>query len=132
MKVTIGQDLINEGTTNHTAQLLTVNNDLKNTGKFKSDSAFVVINDVTTSGSGSEFDSNGTPNSVKGNFTQDGGEVTFAMKTTTQIDGTFACQAGKFEREGLNGGIQYRATVNVGELGATNGTTSTAWPTQYK
>lgn len=132
VKVTIGQDLINEGTTNHTAQLLTVNNDLKNTGKFKSDSAFVVINDVTTSGSGSEFDSNGTPNSVKGNFTQDGGEVTFAMKTTTQIDGTFACQAGKFEREGLNGGIQYRATVNVGELGATNGTTSTAWPTQYK
>lgn len=128
VKVVVGNDLINEGTVTHTANLLTVTRDLKNAKNFTSKNNFVVNGNVETAG---KFDSDGKDNLVKGNFTQSAGEVTFAMNTTTKIEGTFACNAGTFEREGLNGSAQYRATVNVGNLGATNGQTSTAWPTQY-
>lgn len=127
VEVTIGGNLENEGTTTHTAKLLTVSKDLNNSGSFTSKQSFKVGEDVTTTGT---FDSDGTPNTVGGNFTQDGGTVTFAYQTTTTISGTFACTKGTFEREGLNGSSAYRATVNVGDLGALSGTTSTAWPTQ--
>lgn len=131
VKVTIGQDLINEGKVTHEADLLTVKRDLMNENSFTSKKNFEVHRNVETGdGDSVKFDSEGENNLVKGNFTQTGGEVTFAMKTTTKIEGTFACNKGKFEREGLNGNTTYRATVNVGTLGATNGTTNTAWPTE--
>lgn len=128
VNVTIGGNLENEGTTTHTAKSLTVSKDLNNKGSFTSKQSFKVGGDVVTTGT---FDSDGTPNTVGGNFTQNGGTVTFAYQTTTTITGTFACaKGGTFEREGLNGSSAYRATVNVGDLGALSGTTSTAWPTQ--
>lgn len=127
VNVTIGGNLENEGTTTHTAKSLTVSKDLNNKGSFTSKESFKVGNDVKTTGT---FDSDGTPNTVGGDFTQNGGTVTFAFQTTTTISGTFACTKGTFEREGLNGSSAYRATVNVGDLGALSGTTSTAWPTQ--
>ena len=90
---------------------------------------FNVEGNVSTSGT---FDSNGALNTVSKNFTQQGdsSNSTFAAQTTTTINGTFNCLAGTFEREGLDGGTNYRATVNVGVLGKTEGTTTTAWPTE--
>ena len=100
---------------------------IKNEGTLLSKSTFEVVNDIVTSGT---FRSEGTNNTTL-NFTETDGEVTFAAQTTTTITGTFNCFDGIFERLGLNGTSQYRATVNVNVLGATDGTTSTAWPTEY-
>lgn len=128
--VTVGGNLWNAGTVEHTADLLTIEKKLDNTltGKFYSKNPLTVNGQVVTEG---ELDIDGTPNFVKKDFTQNGGTVTFATKTTTTIEGIFNCWSGKFEREGLNGTNQFRATVNVNQLGETNGTTDTAWPTQY-
>lgn len=142
--LTIGNDLNDNGTFTNYIKDFVVENDLKvgaTTGKFVTDDdtsgtktventgSFTVEGNVIVEGT---FDSNGTDNVVKGNFTQDNKNsvVTFAYRTTTTIDGKFDCKAGKFEREGLNGSSAYRATVNVGTLGATNGTTDSAWPTE--
>ena len=133
--VTVGTNLNNNGTTNNQAALFTVNSNLNNnanatgaSSKFVNVTSFLVKGNVVTSGT---FDSNGTPNTVKGNFTQNAGAVTFAPKSTTTIEGTFSSIDGTFEREGLNGGNDYRATVNVNTLGTLTGTTTTAWPTEY-
>lgn len=124
--VEVGGTLINKGNTTHTAKLLKAAN-IENEGTLLSKSTFEVVNDIVTSGT---FTSEGTNNTAL-NFTETDGEVTFAAQTTTTITGTFNCFDGIFERLGLNGTSQYRATVNVNELGATEGTTSTAWPTEY-
>lgn len=128
-EITIGGNLENAGTTTHGADILIVKKDLVNYAKFTSNNNFNVEGNVSTSGT---FDSKGAENKVVGNFTQDDvkSSTTFAPQTTTTINGTFACFAGSFERLGLNGGNNYRATVNVGKLGATDGTTTTAWPTE--
>lgn len=124
--VEVGGTLINKGNTTHTAKLLKAAN-IENEGTLLSKSTFEVANDIVTSGT---FTSEGTNNTAM-NFTETDGKVTFAAQTTTTITGTFNCFDGIFERLGLNGTSQYRATVNVNELGATEGTTSTAWPTEY-
>lgn len=130
-EITIGGNLENAGTTTHGADILTVQKNLNNAkgAIFTSNQSFNVVGNVATSG---VFDSNGAENTVGGNFAQDDSksETTFAPQTTTTINGQFDCFAGSFEREGLQGGNQYRATVNVGVLGATDGTTTTAWPTE--
>lgn len=133
--VTVGTNLNNNGKTKNQAALFTVNSNLNNnaneTGdlsEFVNSTSFLVKGNVVTSGT---FDSNGTPNIVKGNFTQNDGKVTFAPKSTTTIEGTFSSIAGTFEREGLDGTNDYRATVNVNTLGTLTGTTTTAWPTEY-
>ena len=128
-EITIGGNLENAGTTTHGADILVIKKDLVNYNKFTSNNNFNVEGNVSTSGT---FDSNGALNTVSKNFTQQGGSSnsTFAAQTTTTINGTFNCLAGIFEREGLDGGTNYRATVNVGVLGKTEGTTTTAWPTE--
>ena len=100
---------------------------IKNEGTLLSKSTFKVVNDIVTSGT---FTSEGTDNTAL-NFTEKAGQVTFAAQTTTTITGTFNCFGGTFDRLGLDGTSQYRATVNVKELGVIEGTTSTAWPTEY-
>lgn len=130
-EITIGGNLENAGTTTHGADILIVKKDLENRADatFTSNKNFNVEGNVATFGT---FDSKGAENKVVGNFTQDDvdSSTTFDPQTTTTINGTFACFAGSFERLGLNGGNNYRATVNVGKLGATDGTTTTAWPTE--
>lgn len=130
-EITIGGNLENAGTTTHGADILIVKKDLENRADatFTSNKNFNVEGNVSTSGT---FDSNGAENKVVGNFTQENAnsKTTFAYQTTTTINGKFDCFAGSFEREGLNGTSMYRATVNVGTLGETNGTTTTAWPTE--
>lgn len=128
-EITIGGNLENAGTTTHGANILIIKKDLVNYAKFTSNNNFNVEGNVSTSGT---FDSNGALNTVSNNFTQQGNSSnsTFAAQTTTTINGTFNCLDGKFEREGLDGGTNYRATVNVGVLGETNGRTTTAWPTE--
>lgn len=130
-EITIGGNLENAGTTTHGADILIIKQNLNNLADatFKSNKNFNVEGNVATFGT---FDSKGAENKVVGNFTQDdvNSLTTFAPQTTTTINGTFACFAGSFERLGLNGGNNYRATVNVGKLGATDGTTTTAWPTE--
>lgn len=130
-EITIGGNLENAGTTTHGADILIIKQNLNNLtdATFKSNKNFNVEGNVATFGT---FDSKGAENKVVGNFTQDdvNSSTTFAPQTTTTINGTFACFAGSFERLGLNGGNNYRATVNVGKLGATDGTTTTAWPTE--
>lgn len=128
-EITIGGNLENAGTTTHGADILIIKKDLVNYDKFTSNNNFNVEGNVSTSGT---FDSNGALNTVSKNFTQQGdsSNSTFAAQTTTTINGTFNCLAGTFEREGLDGGTNYRATVNVGVLGKTEGTTTTAWPTE--
>lgn len=128
-EITIGGNLENAGTTTHGANILIIKKDLVNYAKFTSNNNFNVEGNVSTSGT---FDSNGALNTVSKNFTQQGNSSnsTFAAQTTTTINGTFNCLDGKFEREGLDGGTNYRATVNVGVLGETNGRTTTAWPTE--
>lgn len=130
-EITIGGNLENAGTTTHGADILIIKQNLNNLADatFKSNKNFNVEGNVATFGT---FDSKGAANKVVGNFTQDdvNSSTTFAPQTTTTINGTFACFAGSFERLGLNGGNNYRATVNVGKLGATDGTTTTAWPTE--
>lgn len=130
-EITIGGNLENAGTTTHGADILIIKQNLNNLtdATFKSNKNFNVEGNVATFGT---FDSKGAENKVVGNFTQDdvNSSTTFAPQTTTTINGTFACFAGSFERLGLNGGNNYRATVNVGKLGTTDGTTTTAWPTE--
>lgn len=130
-EITIGGNLENAGTTTHGADILIIKQNLNNLADatFKSNKNFNVEGNVATFGT---FDSKGAENKVVGNFTQDdvNSSTTFTSQTTTTINGTFACFAGRFERLGLNGGNNYRATVNVGKLGATDGTTTTAWPTE--
>lgn len=130
-EITIGGNLENAGTTTHGADILIVKKDLENRADatFTSNKNFNVEGNVSTSGT---FDSNGAENKVVGNFTQENAnsKTTFAYQTTTTINGKFDCFAGSFEREGLNGTSMYRATVNVDTLGETNGTTTTAWPTE--
>ena len=124
--VEVGGTLINKGNTTHTAKLLKAAN-IKNEGTLLSKSTFEVVNDIVTSGT---FTSEGTDNTAL-NFTEKAGQVTFAAQTTTTITGTFNCFGGTFDRLGLDGTSQYRATVNVNELGVIEGTTSTAWPTEF-
>lgn len=125
--VTIGENLINYGATTHRSALLKAKNIMnEETGAFTSKSTFEVTNDILTSGN---FVSEGTNNKTL-NFKETDGLTTFAAKTTTTVSGRFDCTGGQFERLGLDGGSTYRATVNVGTLGATDGTTSTAWPTE--
>lgn len=127
-EVEIGGNLNNEGTTNHKANKMTVTEDLNNAtdAEFISDQTFNVVGNVLTSGT---FDSNGSPNTVGGNFTQKAGEVTFANQTTTDIAGQFSCEAGIFTREALGTSTNFRATVNVGSLGVLTGTNNGGWPT---
>lgn len=113
----------------HLAELLTVQNDIINHGTFQADKPYNVGHDVQLVNG--TFDSNDGPNTIGNNFVQTGGKSEFAYKTTTTINGTFSCtNGGEFEREALGDGNQYRATVNVGKLGSTEGGhTNTAWPT---
>ena len=127
-EVEIGGNLNNEGTTNHKANKMTVTENLNNAteAEFISAQTFNVVGNVLTSGT---FDSNGTLNTVGGNFTQKAGEVTFACQTTTDIAGQFSCEDGTFTREALGTSTSYRATVNVGSLGVLTGTNNGGWPT---
>ena len=129
-EITIGGNLNNAGTTTHKADILTVKKDLNNeaAASFTSDNSFVVEGNVETAGT---FDSNGTPNTVAGNFDQTAGNTTFAYKTTTTVDGQFSCAKGaSFLREALGTSDDYRATVNVGGLGKLEGNNNGGgWPT---
>ena len=125
--VTVGRDLTAAGNVTHDAILLTVNHDLNvNAMTFTSNGKFAVTGAVKVA-TGATFDSNGDDNTA-GSFTTSG-TTTFAKNTSSDVAGLFECLAGTFEREGLDSGTEYRATVNVGSLGSLNGTTSTAWPT---
>ena len=106
---------------------LIVKNDMKTSGKFTTDGIYDIENVYVFEGG--TFDSNGTPNKV-GSFTQNGGVVTFALNTTTEVEGTFTITGGTCDREGLDGTDKYRATVNVGVLDVQGGSTDTAWPTE--
>lgn len=129
-EITIGGNLNNAGITTHKADILTVNEDLNNVDEstFTSNKQFAVKGNVVTAG---EFDSNGTPNAVTGNFVQTAGKVTFAYKTTTTVDGQFSCAtSASFLREALGTSGDYRATVNVGSLGELKGNNNGGgWPT---
>ena len=129
-EITIGGNLNNAGTTTHKADILTVKKDLNNeaAASFTSDNSFVVEGNVETAGT---FDSNGTPNTVAGNFDQTAGNTKFAYKTTTTVDGQFSCAEGaSFLREALGTSDDYRATVNVGGLGKLEGNNNgSGWPT---
>lgn len=106
---------------------LIVKNNMETSGMFSSDGIYDIENVVVLENG--TFDSNGTPNKI-GSFTQNGGVVTFAYNTTTEVEGTFTITTGTCDREGLNGTDQYRATVNVGVLDIQGGSTDTAWPTE--
>lgn len=127
-KVTIGGNLNNAGTTTHNAEILTIGEDLNNAAdaSFTSNQQFDVKGNVTTYGT---FDSNGDNNTVGDNFTQKGGTVTFAYKTTTNVDKVFSCENGTFVRETLGNDPSYRATVNVGSLDRLDGINNGGWPT---
>ena len=129
-EITIGGNLNNVGTTTHKADILTVKKNLNNeaAASFISNNGFVVEGNVVTAGT---FDSDGTPNTVAGNFDQTAGNTTFAYKTTTTVDGQFSCAAGaSFLREALGTSGDYRATVNVGGLGKLDGDNNGGgWPT---
>ena len=141
--VTIGNDLIveEEGyveTTLKTAETVSAANELKvlhnieNGGMITSNRNFVVGNDFIIT-EGGELDSNGiangTPNTVGNNF-ELSGKASFANYTTTIVNKVFNSETGsEFIREGISGTV-YRATVNVGTLGKTDGTAQGGWPTQ--
>ena len=110
-----------------------VGHDIKNSGLITSDRNFAVMNDFIITATG-ELDSNGIPsgkeNQVGNNF-ELSGKAAFARYTTTIVKGTFNSEAkSQFVREGLGASDVYRATVNVGKLGKTDGAAQGGWPTQ--
>lgn len=110
-----------------------VGHDIKNSGLITSDRNFAVMNDFIITATG-ELDSNGIPsgkeNQVGNNF-ELSGKAAFARYTTTIVKGTFNSEAkSQFVREGLGASDDYRATVNVGKLGKTEGAAQGGWPTQ--
>lgn len=110
-----------------------VGHDIKNSGLITSDRNFAVMNDFIITATG-ELDSNGIPsgkeNQVGNNF-ELSGKAAFARYTTTIVKGTFNSEAKSlFVREGLGASDVYRATVNVGKLGKTEGAAQGGWPTQ--
>ena len=127
--VSVGNDIINDGTvTTANPRKLIVGNDIQNNKDITTADAFEVGHDFIIA-AGATLDSNGTNNTVANNFELTG-ESAFAMKTTTTISNVFNSYAGsKFTREGLSGNV-YRATVNVGKLGKTDGNAIGGWPTQ--
>lgn len=127
----VGNDLIiNEGGETAVANntTLTVNRHMVVDGTFTGSAPYDVKGTVTVNENG-KFDSNATPNTI-GAFVLNGGTATFAYQTTTTITGKFTSISGQFEREGLNGTSQYRATVNADEVDIQGGDTNTAWPTE--
>lgn len=127
--VSVVHDIINDGTvTTANPRKLIVGNDIKNNKNIITDDAFEVGNDFIIA-AGATLDSNGTNNTVTNNFELTG-ESAFAKQTTTTIGKVFNSYDGsKFTREGLTGSV-YRATVNVGTLGKTEGNAIGGWPTQ--
>lgn len=141
--VTVGNDLIvekdgNVETTLKTAETVSTANELKvvhninNSGMITSNRNFVVGNDFIITADGnldSNGIANGTPNTVGNNF-ELSGKATFANYTTTIVNKVFNSETGsEFIREGISGTV-YRATVNVGTIGKTEGTAQGGWPTQ--
>lgn len=142
--VTVGNDLIVEeegnvettlkeaGITVSNANELKVVHDINNSGMITSNRNFVVGNDFIITAKGmldSNGIANGTPNTVGNNF-ELSGKATFANYTTTIVNKVFNSETGsEFIREGISGTV-YRATVNVGTIGKTNGTAQGGWPTQ--
>lgn len=141
--VTVGNDLIveeegNVETTLKTAETVSNANELKvvhninNSGMITSNRNFVVGNDFIITAKGmldSNGIANGTPNTVGNNF-ELSGKATFANYTTTIVNKVFNSEAkSEFIREGISGTV-YRATVNVGTIGKTDGTAQGGWPTQ--
>lgn len=127
--VSVGNDIINDGTvTTANPRKLIVGNDIQNNKNITTADAFEVGHNFIIA-AGATLDSNGTNNTVANNFELTG-ESAFAMKTTTTISNVFNSYDGsKFTREGLSGNV-YRATVNVGKLGKTDGNAIGGWPTQ--
>lgn len=114
------------------ANVLQVDNDIKNAGTITSNRNFKVGHNFNIEATGM-LDSNGipdgTPNEVGNDFNLKG-KSTFAERTTTLINGTFNSYAGSnITREHISG-PEYRATVNVGALGEKNGTATGGWPTK--
>lgn len=140
----IGNDLIVENgatvvtanktvSTVSTKNVLVVGNDIDNSGLITSNRNFDVKNDFKITATG-ELDSNGVENGADnkvGNNFELAGKAAFARYTTTIVDGTFnSAAASQFVREGLGSSDVYRATVNVGTLGTTDGAATGGWPTQ--
>ena len=142
--VTVGNDLIVEeegnvettlkeaGITVSNANELKVVHNINNSGMITSNRNFVVGNDFIITAKGmldSNGIANGTPNTVGNNF-ELSGKATFANYTTTIVNKVFNSEAkSEFIREGISGTV-YRATVNVGTIGKTDGTAQGGWPTQ--
>lgn len=127
--VSVGNDIINKGTvTTANPRKLIVGRDIQNKKNIVTNDAFEVGRDFIIA-TDATLDSNGTNNTVANNFELTG-ESAFAKQTTTTINNVFNSYAGsKFTREGLTGSV-YRATVNVGKLGKTDGNAIGGWPTQ--
>lgn len=124
--------MLNGVPTASAANVLQVDNDIKNAGTIESNRNFKVGNNFNIEATGM-LDSNGikdgTPNEVGNDFNLKG-KSTFAERTTTLINGTFNSYAGSnITREHISG-PEYRATVNVGALGEKNGTATGGWPTK--
>lgn len=130
---TVGTNLIVEGTATHNADLLSVGQDLtvkttdSKNSKFESNGTFAVGRNVVVE-TDATFDSNGDNNTVGNNFTTYG-NTTFASGTTTRVENEFNLAGGTFAREATSGNDD-RATVNVGTLDWTGGTTNTGTPTE--
>lgn len=108
---------------------LFVKNDIFNYGTIISNRTFFVDRDFRIYATG-ELDSYGTPNTVTRNFIL-AGKASFDRYTTTTIKGEFESgKASQFVRKGLGSSDVYRATVNVGKLGKTEGAATGGWPTQ--
>lgn len=108
---------------------LFVKNDIFNYGTIISNRTFFVDRDFRIYATG-ELDSYGTPNTVARNFIL-AGKASFERYTTTTVIGEFESgKASQFVRKGLGASDQYRATVNVGKLGKTEGAATGGWPTQ--
>lgn len=124
--------MLNIAPTASAANVLQVDNDIKNAGTINSNRNFKVGHDFNIEATGmldSNGIQNGTPNEVGNDFNLKG-KSTFAERTTTLINGTFNSYAGSnITREHISG-PEYRATVNVGALGEKNGTATGGWPTK--
>lgn len=123
---------LNMAATASAANVLQVDNDIKNAGTITSNRNFKVGHNFNIEATGmldSNGIQNGTPNEVGNDFNLKGNS-TFAERTTTLINGTFNSYAGSnITREHISG-PEYRATVNVGALGEKNGTATGGWPTK--